>query len=44
MDEVTMLFKGRQIFKQYITKKLFGIIIYKLCDKTSYTWDTVYTW
>jgi hypothetical protein len=39
VDEVTVLFKGRVIFKQYIQKKCkqFGIKIYKLCDTTGYT-------
>jgi len=34
-------FKGRVIFRQYIPKKRkrFGVKIYKLCDKTGYTYD-----
>ena len=38
-DEVTVLFKGRVIFKQYLPKKSkrFGIKIFKLCDLTGYT-------
>jgi hypothetical protein len=33
-DEITVLFKGRVVFKQYIPKKheCSGIKIYKLCD------------
>ena len=45
VDEVTVLYKGRVIFRQYIPKKhkRFGIRIYKLCDETEYTYDmTVY--
>ena len=44
-DEVIVKYKGRVIFRQYIPKKhkRFGIKIYKLCDKTGYTYDmTVY--
>jgi len=35
VDEVTVKFKGRVIFRQYIPKKrkCFGIKIYKLCDE-----------
>jgi hypothetical protein len=41
VDEVTDLFKGRVVFKQYIKKKsiCFGIKIFKLCDSTGYTYD-----
>ena len=41
MDEVTVKFKGRVIFRQYIRKKrkCFGIKIYKLCDESGYTYD-----
>ena len=41
MDEVTVKFKGRVVFRQYIPKrrKLFGIRIYKLCDELGYTYD-----
>jgi hypothetical protein len=44
-DEITMFFKGRIIFKQYIPKKhtRFGIKLYKLCDSEGYTYHmTVY--
>jgi hypothetical protein len=43
VDEVIVLFKGRVIFRQYLPKKYkrFGIKIYKLCDKTGYTYDMV---
>ena len=39
--EVTVSFRGRVIFKQYIPKKLkcFGIKIFKLCDSTGYMYD-----
>jgi hypothetical protein len=38
VDEVTVLFKGRFIFKQYIPKKhkCFCIKICRLCDTTGY--------
>jgi len=38
VDEVTILLKGRAIFKHYIPKKYkcFGIKIYKFCDMTGY--------
>jgi len=41
VDEVMVKFKGRVIFRQYIPKKrkCFGIKIYKLCDKSGYTYD-----
>jgi hypothetical protein len=41
LDEVTVKFKGRVIFRQYIPKKRkrFGIKIYKLCDECGYTYD-----
>jgi hypothetical protein len=40
-DEITVLFKGRVVFKQYIPKKhkRFGIKIYKLCDSKGYTYN-----
>ena len=39
MDEVTVKFKGRVIFRQYIPKKrkCFGLKIYTLCDEAGYT-------
>jgi len=39
--KVTVKFKGRVIFRQYIAKKgnHFGIKIYKLCDESGYTYD-----
>ena len=41
VDEVIVLFKGRVILPQYISKKHegFGITIYKICDQTVYTYD-----
>ena len=41
VDEVTVSFKGRVIFKQYIPQKhkRFGIKIFKLCDSTGYTYS-----
>ena len=41
VDEVIVKFQGRVIFRQYIPKKrkCFGIKIYKLCDKSGYTYD-----
>jgi len=45
IDEVIVKYKGRVIFRQHIPKKhkRFGIKIYKLCDRTGYTYDiTVY--
>ena len=41
VDEVIVKFQGRVIFRQYIPKKRnrFGIKIYKLCDKSGYTYD-----
>ena len=41
VDEVIVKFQGRVIFRQYIPKKRksFGITIYKLCDKSGYTYD-----
>jgi len=41
VDKVTVKFKGRVIFKQYIPKKSkhFGIKLYKLCDSNGYTYD-----
>jgi len=46
IDEVTVLFKGRVIFQQYVhqTHISFGMKIYKIRDKTGYTYDmTVYS-
>jgi len=39
VDDITVLFKGRVIFKWYIPKKQkqFGIRLYKLCDFKGYT-------
>jgi len=41
VDEVIVKFKNGVIFRQYIPKerKCFGIKIYKLCDKSGYTYD-----
>jgi hypothetical protein len=41
VDEVVMPFKGRVIFKQYVSKKhkCFGTKIYKVCDMTGYTYS-----
>jgi len=41
VDEVTVKFKGRVIFRQYIPKKRkrFGIKIYTLCDESGYTYN-----
>jgi len=41
VDEVIVSFKGRVIFKQYISKKCkhFSIKIFKLCDLIGYTFD-----
>jgi len=41
VDEVTVKFKGRVLFKQDIPKKRksFGIKMFKLCDCTGYTYD-----
>ena len=40
VDEVIVKFQGRVIFRQYKPKKRnrFGIKIYKLCDKSGYTY------
>ena len=40
LDEVTVIFKGRVIFRQYIPKeiKYIGIKIYKLSDESRYKW------
>jgi hypothetical protein len=40
-DKLTVKFKGRVIFRQYIPKKRkhFGIKIYKLCEESGYTYD-----
>jgi len=39
VDEVIVKYRGRVIFRQYISKKrkCFGIKIYKLCDEAGYT-------
>jgi hypothetical protein len=44
VDEVIVKFNGRVIFRQYIPKKTkgFGIKIYKLRDKSVYTYMSVY--
>jgi len=41
VNEVSVKFKGRVIFRQYIPKKRkhFSIKIYKLCDESGYTYD-----
>jgi hypothetical protein len=41
VDEIIVKFKGRVVFRQYIPKKRkrFSIKIYKLCDKSGYTYD-----
>jgi hypothetical protein len=41
VDEITVLFKGRVVFKQYILKKHehFGIKVYKLCDSKGYMYN-----
>jgi hypothetical protein len=41
IDEITVLFKGRVVFKQYIPQKhkRFGIKIYKLFDSKGYTYN-----
>jgi hypothetical protein len=41
VDEITVLFKVRVVFKQYIPMKheRFGIKIYKLCDSKGYAYD-----
>jgi hypothetical protein len=41
VDKVTVKFKGRVIFRQYISKKseCFDIRISKLCDESGYTYD-----
>jgi hypothetical protein len=41
VDEVTVLFRRRVIFKQYIPKKnkCFAIATYELCNITSYTYN-----
>ena len=41
MDGITVKFKGRVIFRQYIPKKrkCFGIKICKLFDESGYTYD-----
>ena len=38
VDEVIVKFKGRIVFKHYISKKRkhFGIKMFKLCDSTGY--------
>jgi hypothetical protein len=41
VDKVIVKFKGKVIFRQYISKKRerFDIRIYKLCDESGYTYD-----
>jgi len=41
VDKLTVKFKGRVIFRQYIPKKRkhFSINIYKLCEESRYTYD-----
>jgi len=41
VDEVIVKFKGKVIFRQYISKKRirFGTKVYKLCDESGYTYD-----
>jgi hypothetical protein len=41
VDEITVLFKGRVVFKQYIPKKhkRFRIKIHKLCNSKGYTYN-----
>jgi len=41
VDEVTVKFRGRVIFRQYIPQKRkhFSIKLYKLCDESGYTYD-----
>jgi hypothetical protein len=41
VDEVTVKFKGRIVFTNYILKKpkRIGIKIFKLCNSTGYTYD-----
>ena len=41
VDEVIVKFKGRVIFKQYIStkRKRFSIKMYKLCDSSGYIYD-----
>jgi hypothetical protein len=45
MDDVSLLFKGRLIFKQYIPKKhkCFGINIYILCNMIGYQGTSTYS-
>lgn len=38
-SEITLLFRGRVIFKQYIKKTCSGIRFFKLCGLTGYTYD-----
>jgi len=44
VEELTVLYKGRVVFQQYIPKKhkRFGTKIYKLCYSVSYTYMSVY--
>jgi hypothetical protein len=44
MDKVTVNFKGRVVFRQYIPKKqkCFRIKMYKLCDEAGYTYRFAY--
>jgi len=41
VNEITVKFKGRTVFKPYIVQKHkhHGIKLYKLCDSTGYTYD-----
>jgi len=41
LKKLTVLYKGRDVFKQYIPKKHkhFGIKTYKLCDYKGYTYN-----
>jgi hypothetical protein len=41
VDKVIVKFKGRVLFRQWISKKRehFDIRIYKLCDESGYTYD-----
>jgi hypothetical protein len=41
VDKVIVRFKGRVIFREHVSKKrkLFSIKIYKVCDKSRYTYD-----
>jgi len=43
VDKVTVIFKGRVIFRQYIPKKRisFSIKIHKLYDESGYAYDNM---